>query len=193
MKQRERKTWSFGASGWFATYWRLLAVSLFAGLSGGILLGCTGMPEGVEPVTGFDAERYLGKWHEVARLDHSFERDLIEVTAEYSRRDDGGIRVLNSGTDRFSGERKQAEGKAYFVGDSVVGHLKVSFFGPFYGSYIVFELGDNYDYAFVAGFNTDYLWLLAREPSVNPTIKQRFIERATALGFKTEALIWLTE
>lgn len=193
MKQHEQKTGSYGASGWLANCWRLLVVSLFAGLSGGMLLGCTGMPEGVEPVTGFDAERYLGKWHEVARLDHSFERDLIEVTAEYSRRDDGGIRVLNSGTHRFSGERKQAEGKAYFVGDSAVGHLKVSFFGPFYGSYIVFELGDNYDYAFVAGFNTDYLWLLAREPSVTPAVKQRFLQRATALGFDTEALIWLTE
>lgn len=193
MKQRAQRTGSYGASGWLATCWRLLVVSLFAGLSGGMLLGCTGMPEGVEPVTGFDAERYLGEWHEVARLDHSFERDLIEVTAQYSRRDDGGIRVLNSGTHRLSGERKQAEGKAYFVGDSAVGHLKVSFFGPFYGSYIVFELGDNYDYAFVAGFNTDYLWLLAREPSVTPAVKQRFLERATTLGFDTEKLIWLTE
>lgn len=170
-------------------HWRSLAVSLLT-LA---LIGCTGMPDGVEPVTGFDAERYLGKWYEVARLDHGFERDLIDVTAEYSRRDDGGIRVLNSGTDGLSGDRKQADGKAYFVGDTDVGHLKVSFFGPFYGSYIVFELGDDYDYAFVAGFNTSYLWLLAREPSVNETVKQRFIDRASALGFDTDELIWLAE
>jgi len=173
----------------FRQWWYLAAVAAIVL----VLTGCTGVPEGVEPVKGFEAERYLGRWHEIARLDHGFERDLIDVTAEYSRRDDGGIRVLNSGTDSLTGERKQADGKAYFMGDSDVGHLKVSFFGPFYGSYIVFELGDDYDYAFVAGFNTDYLWLLARETSVSEALKRRFVERAGALGFDTDALIWLAE
>jgi len=193
MKQCKQDRWSYWVVSRFAKRWRSLGAGLCALLPALLLVGCTGMPDGVKPVGNFDAERYLGKWHEIARLDHGFERDLIDVTAEYSRRDDGGIRVLNSGTDRFSGERKQAEGKAYFMGDSDVGHLKVSFFGPFYGSYIVFELGDNYDYAFVSGFNTSYLWLLAREPLVSEVVKQRFIERATALGFDTGELIWLTD
>jgi len=193
MKQCKQDRWSYWVVSRFAKCWRSLGARLCALLPALLLVGCTGMPDGVKPVGNFDAERYLGKWHEIARLDHGFERDLIDVTAEYSRRDDGGIRVLNSGTDRFSGEQKQAEGKAYFMGDSDVGHLKVSFFGPFYGSYIVFELGDNYDYAFVSGFNTSYLWLLAREPSVSEVVKQRFIERATALGFDTGELIWLTD
>ncbi len=155
-----------------------------------LLVGCTGIPDGVKPVTGFDKERYLGRWHEIARLDHSFERGLTDITAEYSLRDDGKIRVINSGTRIDSGERDVAEGKAVFVGADNVAHLKVSFFGPFYGSYVVFELGDNYDYAFVAGPTTDYLWLLAREPSVDDAVKQRFVARADALGFDTSDLIW---
>ena len=94
------------------------------------LSGCTGMPEGVEPVTDFDKSRYLGTWHEIARLDHSFERGLVDVTAEYSLRDDGAVRVINSGTDSETGEYKVAEGHAKFVGDEGTAHLKVSFFGP---------------------------------------------------------------
>ena len=97
-------------------------------------------------------ERYLGKWYEIARLDHSFERGLSRVTAEYSLRDDGGLRVLNRGYAAADGEWSTAEGKAYFVRERDVGYLKVSFFGPFYGSYVIFELDDaDYQYAFIAG------------------------------------------
>ena len=155
------------------------------------LSACTGMPDGVEPVTGFDKSRYLGRWHEIARLDHSFERDLVDVTAEYSLRDDGNVRVVNSGTDSGTGERKVAEGHAKFVGDDTTAHLKVSFFGPFYGSYVVFELDPDYQYAFVAGYNTDYLWLLAREPDISEEVRDKFIARARALGFPTGELVWL--
>ncbi len=167
---------------------RLLALIVSLPL---LTMACTGVPDGIEPVTGLDTERYLGRWHEVARLDHSFERGLVDVTAEYSLLDDGDIRVLNSGTDSESGERESAEGRAKFVGDADVGHLKVSFFGPFYGSYVIFELDPAYQYAFVAGFNTDYLWLLSRTPSVSDEVRQRFVERAGAAGFDTEKLIWL--
>ena len=144
--------------------------------------GCTGMPEGVEPVSDFDKSRYLGTWHEIARLDHSFERGLVDVTAEYSLRDDGAVRVINSGTDSETGEYKVAEGHAKFVGDEGTAHLKVSFFGPFYGSYIVFELDPNYRYAFVAGYNTDYLWLLARDTDISDDTRQLFTDRAQTLG-----------
>ena len=96
------------------------------------------MPERVTPVESFELNRYLGKWYEIARLDHSFERGLERVTAEYSLRDDGGISVVNRGYSIEDDEWKVAEGKAYFVNDKNLGYLKVSFFGPFYGSYVVF-------------------------------------------------------
>ena len=174
----------------------MLSTTTFKYLSFSLLIltalsACTGMPDGVEPVTGFDKSRYLGTWHEIARLDHSFERDLVDVTAEYSLRDDGAVRVINSGTDSTTGERKVAEGHAKFVGDDGTAHLKVSFFGPFYGSYIVFELDPDYRYAFVAGYNTNYLWLLARETNISEDIRKRFTDRAGDLGFAVDDLVWL--
>ena len=174
----------------------MLSTTTFKYLSFSLLIltalsACTGMPEGVEPVTGFDKSRYLGTWHEIARLDHSFERDLVDVKAEYSLRDDGAVRVINSGTDSTTGERKVAEGHAKFVGDDGTAHLKVSFFGPFYGSYIVFELDPDYRYAFVAGYNTNYLWLLARETNISEDIRKRFTDRAGDLGFAVNDLVWL--
>jgi apolipoprotein D and lipocalin family protein len=156
------------------------------------LAGCTGIPEGVKPVQGFAVERYLGKWYEIARLDHRFERGLEKVSAEYAARDDGGIRVVNRGYSSADGEWREIEGKAYFVGSEQQGHLKVSFFGPFYASYVVFELDEeNYQYAFVAGNSTDYLWLLSRTPQVSDELMARFKARATALGFDTASLVYV--
>ncbi len=154
-----------------------------------LLTGCSGMPEGVEPVSNFELDRYLGKWYEIARLDHSFERGMQNVTAEYSLRDDGGVRVINRGFKTDEGEWDQAEGRAYFVEEDDKGYLKVSFFGPFYGSYVVFELDENYEYAFVSGPDTSYLWLLARGPAVGGEVIERFRARATKLGFDMQDLI----
>jgi apolipoprotein D and lipocalin family protein len=158
------------------------------------LVGCTGLPQGVKPVEGFELSRYLGKWYEIARLDHGFERGLTRVTAKYSLREDGGVEVLNRGYSPADEQWKEATGKAYFVGDSDEGYLKVSFFGPFYGSYVVFGLDkDRYQYAFVAGYDKSYLWLLSRTPEVNEALIERFVERAKTLGFATENLIYVEQ
>ncbi len=153
------------------------------------LFGCTSKPDDVEPVNNFELKPYLGKWYEVARLDHSFERGLSNVTAEYELRKDGGVTVINRGYSDEEQAWTQADGKAYFVEDENIGHLKVSFFGPFYSSYIVFELGQNYDYAFVSGFNHDYLWLLSRTPTIDAATIERFKQVAKSKGFKLDELI----
>ena len=167
----------------------LLATSL-------LLASCatTSIPEGIEPVKSFDLERYLGTWYEIARLDHRFERNLGEVTATYSLNDDGTVKVLNSGVyvepSRKAGKRNTATGKARFVGDKGTAHLKVSFFGPFYGSYIVFELDkENYKYALVAGPNRKYLWILSREPVIDEELYRLLLETATRNGYDTSELI----
>jgi apolipoprotein D and lipocalin family protein len=163
---------------------------LLLGVASIFLSGCLGMPESVTPVKDFELDKYLGKWYEIARLDHSFEKGLEQVTAEYSLREGGGVLVDNRGFSTEKGEWKEATGKAFFVGKSSEGYLKVSFFGPFYGSYVVFELDkDNYQYAFVCGPNTTYLWLLSRTPTVGANLLSQFIEKAKELGFETEKLI----
>jgi apolipoprotein D and lipocalin family protein len=153
--------------------------------------GCTGAPDGVTVVTGFEIDRYLGTWYEIARLDHSFERGLSSVTANYSLRDDGGVRVVNKGKNQ-SGEWDEAIGKAYFVGDSDVGQLKVSFFGPFYGGYNIVELDQSdYQYSLVAGPDRDYLWILSRTAKMQPEILQSLVNKARELGFATDELIFV--
>jgi len=159
-----------------------------------LLTGCLGSPDGVVAIDGFDKQRYLGRWYEVARLDHSFERGLTNVTADYSLREDGGIRVINRGYSTEEGAWQEAEGRAYFIDDEQQGHLKVSFFGPFYGSYIIFDMdSQDYQYAFVAGNSTDYLWLLARTPIISPLLREQFIQQVNELGFNAEALIFVDQ
>lgn len=156
------------------------------------LTGCVGIPEYVKPVDDFRLEKYLGKWYEIARLDHSFERGLSRVTAEYSLRDDGGVRVVNRGYSEKEKTWKEAEGKAYFVQRPDQGYFKVSFFGPFYGSYIVFELDqENYQYSLVSGQNKSFLWILSRAKDITDDIRMRLIQKAEGLGFDTSKLIFV--
>jgi apolipoprotein D and lipocalin family protein len=154
------------------------------------LLGCTGVPKGLEPVSGFDGERYLGRWYEIARLDHSFERGLSNVSAMYTAKENGEISVLNRGYNEKSGNWKQIEGKARFIDDESIGSLKVSFFGPFYGGYHVIELDRvYYSYAMVSGPSFSYLWILSRTTELDDAIYSRLVNRAAELGFDTTKLI----
>ncbi|QBY03663.1 lipocalin [Thalassotalea sp. HSM 43] len=155
------------------------------------LFACTGLPDKVEPVNDFALTPYLGTWYEIARLDHSFERDLHQVTATYDVASDGSVTVTNKGFDKQDGEWQQAIGTAKFVDSETVGHLKVSFFGPFYSSYVVFYLDSDYQHAFVSGFNHNYLWLLSRTPEISQQLKTQFVAMAKSKGFDTKQLIWV--
>ncbi|GAA5524558.1 outer membrane lipoprotein Blc [Microbulbifer aestuariivivens] len=157
------------------------------------LSACTGLPENVAPVQDFALQRYLGKWYEIARLDHSFERGMTHVTAEYSLNADGSVRVINRGFQTEDGEWEKADGRAKFVGSDDVGHLKVSFFGPFYASYVVFELGGDYQYAMVSGFSKSNLWILARQPQLPQKTLDKLVAQARAKGFPTEQLIFVDQ
>lgn len=158
------------------------------------LSACTSVPSGVKPVNGFEVDKYLGTWHEIARLDHSFERGLSQVTATYKMKPDGGVQVINRGFSDANKAWKEAEGKAYFVDDDNVGHLKVSFFGPFYGAYVIYELDKaDYQYAFITSYNRDYLWLLSRTPQVSDALKQQFTAQAKQMGFAVDEIIWVEQ
>ncbi|MDO3379050.1 lipocalin family protein [Geoalkalibacter halelectricus] len=156
------------------------------------LSGCVRVPAGVSVVDGFELERYLGRWYEIARLDHPFERGLIAVTADYSLGEGGAIEVLNRGYDPAKERWKEARGRAYPVGAPGEGRLKVSFFGPFYGAYNIIALDHaEYSYALVSGPSRNYLWILAREPRMEPALLAELVGQADRLGFVVDELIFV--
>lgn len=155
------------------------------------LFGCATIPKKAEAVKPFDAEKYLGKWYEIARFDFRFEKNLNNTTAEYSLNKDGTIKVLNRGYNYVKKEWNEAEGKAKFVKDPQTAMLKVSFFGPFYSGYNVIALEGDYEYALVAGESLDYLWILSRTKTIPAEIKQKFIRQAKEIGYETEEMIWV--
>jgi apolipoprotein D and lipocalin family protein len=161
-------------------------------LSALLLAGCAQIPQGVEPVEGFEVRRYLGTWYEIARLDHRFERGLEDVTATYSARPDGDIDVLNRGFDVEKGDWREIEGRARFVGSPSVASLGVSFFGPFYGGYNVIDLDPDYQIALVCGPTRDYLWVLARRADPPRAELERVVRRAAELGFDTGGLVYVS-
>ncbi|QMV75648.1 lipocalin family protein [Comamonas piscis] len=147
------------------------------------LPGCAvSVPQGVQPVSGFDASKYMGTWYELARIDHRFEKGLTQVTATYRLNADGSVTVLNRGYDAAKQEWREAEGKARFLGQSDKAALKVSFFGPFYGGYNVVSLDDQYQTALVIGSSLDYLWILSRSKTIPEAQLQALLQKAQALG-----------
>jgi len=159
----------------------LLAIGLF---------GCSSS-EKFKGVGGFQKEKYLGKWYEVARFDFRFEKDLDNTTAEYSLAENGSIKVVNRGTNYKTGKRQEATGKARFRGGESVAELEVSFFGPFYGDYNILALDTAYQYALIAGGSTEYLWILSRTPHIPDETRRAYLEIATKNGFDTSRLIWV--
>ncbi|RQW63605.1 lipocalin family protein [Vibrio viridaestus] len=155
-----------------------------------LISACTGIPNGITPVKKFDVNDYLGKWYEIARLDHSFEQGLSNVTADYTLNKDGSLKVINKGWNDSEQHWESAEGKAKFVDDKSTGYLKVSFFGPFYGTYAVFYLEPDYSVSLVSGYNSDYFWLLSRKPNMGQKQINHYIDIAKKHGFYTSKLIY---
>ena len=169
---------------------KVLTLAAVITLLNGCTMLTTGLPAGIKPINNFKLEQYLGTWYEIVRLDNSFERGLSKVTATYSMREDGGVSVLNKGYNAKHDSWNQADGKAYFVQDDNIGHLKVSFFGPFYASYVVVDTdGNHQQFAIVSGYNRDYLWLLSRTPTVTDAVMDKFITLAKDKGFDMDELI----
>ncbi|MGE8492468.1 MULTISPECIES: lipocalin family protein [Comamonas] len=147
------------------------------------LPGCAvSVPQGVQPVSGFDASKYMGTWYELARIDHRFEKGLTQVTASYSLNADGSVTVLNRGYDPAKQQWREAQGKARFLRQANEAALKVSFFGPFYGGYNVVSLDEQYQTALVIGSSTDYMWILSRSKTIPEAQRQALLEKAQSLG-----------
>lgn len=167
-------------------------------LLAGVLAGCvtygknTSQPA-IVPVKHFKADRYLGKWYEVGRVENRFERGMIKTTAEYSLNNDGTIKVVNGGFDPAQNKYRDVTGKAKFTRGRDEAALKVSFFGPFYGAYNVVALDDNYQWAIVSGSSKKYFWVLSRKPNLTASLKAKAIAVAKDLGIDPQNIKWVPQ
>ena len=156
------------------------------------LLNCTNTSSQMidkTTVKELDLNRYLGTWYEIARFPHSFEKNLVGVTATYSLREDGKIRVVNQGyKTTLDGERSIAEGKAKIPDPSEPGKLKVSFFWIFYADYNVLELDDDYQFVMIGSSSPKYFWILSRTPQMDSVTYEMLLEKARKRGYNLEKL-----
>lgn len=155
-----------------------------------LITGCTGTPKGIDPITNFEASKFYGTWHEVARLDHSFEEDLSLVTASYQKLPDNEVSVTNRGFDIKDKEWKQISGKATFAEDPTTGHLKVSFFPLFSANYVIFYIEDDYSVALITSSSRDNLWILSKDHQLPESEVAKYVDLAKQAGFDTSKLIF---
>jgi lipocalin len=166
---------------------------LVSSLTALALFGCAGIPRGLGPlrlVQDVDIQRYLGRWYEIARFTHRFEKSLVGVTAEYSIRDDGRIQVINSGLrSSLDGQYTDAKGVAWIPDPRRPAALKVSFFWPFAGDYLIFGLDqEGYSWALVGDNSREYLWFLARTPEISDELFQEMQQMARDQGYDLSRL-----
>lgn len=142
-------------------------------------------------VQELDLNKYLGKWYEIARFDHRFERGLVGVSASYSFRPDGKIKVLNSGyKNTLNGTYSEAIGKAKIPDPkNEPAKLKVSFFWIFYADYFVLELDSEYQWAVIGSSSDKYLWILSRTPQISEELYAKLLKKIEKRGYNTSKLI----
>ena len=144
----------------------------------------------LQTVAHVDLSRYLGTWYEIANFPQSFQRGCTATTATYTLRADGDIDVLNRcRKGSVDGEEKSALGRARVVDRATNAKLEVSFFRPFWGDYWIIDLSDDYSYAVVGHPGRDYLWILARTPTMPETTYQSLVTRLQAQGYETSRLV----
>jgi len=145
-------------------------------------------------VPGIELEKYLGTWYEIARFDHRFERGLVGVKANYAMRNDGLIKVTNSGfKDSLTGTYKESVGKAKIPNPKENSKLKVSFFWIFYGDYFILELEENYQWAVIGSSSENYLWILSRTPQLEPATQNHILELIKKRGYNIDKLIFVEQ
>lgn len=164
---------------------------LLMGASFVLMTSCRSIPKSATVIKDFDASKYVGTWYEIARIDFKHERNLNNTAAQYSLKDNGDIKVVNSGFNYLKNEWTQREGNAKFRGAKNIGALKVSFFGPFYSGYNIYALDKEYKYVLIGGKNYDYLWILSREKSIPNHVKQHYLRIASNFGYNVNDLLWV--
>lgn len=168
----------------------LLCLALLA-----LLAACGGPPVNrqseapLPTAASLDPDLYLGRWYEIARLPNSFEKDCEGVTADYARRPDGLIEVVNTCRKGApDGPAETAQGRARIVDAATNAKLEVSFFGPFWGDYWILDLAEDYSLSLVGEPSGRYLWILARTPSISEETREAALVKLTSLGYDVSKL-----
>lgn len=176
-------------------YKRLIKTVLFTAfivLSVNTITSCKSgtIPDHIKPIEPFDVNKYNGEWYEIARFDFKHEKDLSNVTANYSLNNDGSIKVVNKGFNYVKNKWEEANGKAKFTSSKNIGSLQVSFFGPFYAGYHIVMLEPNYNSVLIFGDDTDYIWILSRDKTINESTKEKYLAKAKEAGYDLNRLVW---
>jgi len=143
----------------------------------------------MQTVKNVDLERYMGTWYEIGRFPHSFEKDLVGVTATYKLKKNGKVEVLNQGyKNSLDGKLKRAKGFAKVPNPNEPGRLKVYFFWPFGGDYLILDLDEEYRWALIGSYSLNYLWILSRTPQMPEEEYNRLVEKARSLGYNVSRI-----
>ena len=138
-----------------------------------------------------DIQRFMGRWYEIARYEHRFEKGMTHVSATYTLSGNGKIEVLNEGLKE--GKHKQIKGRAKQPNPQDPGKLKVSFFLWFYSDYYVLYIDPEYRYLLVGSSSDKYLWIMSREKSLAKEMLDQLLDKLRVRGYDTDKLLFVAQ
>ena len=138
-----------------------------------------------------DIQRFMGRWYEIARFEHRFEKGMTHVSATYTLSGNGKIEVLNEGLKE--GKHKQIKGRAKQPNPQDPGKLKVSFFLWFYSDYYVLYIDPEYRYLLVGSSSDKYLWIMSREKSLAKETLDQLLDKLRVRGYDTDKLLFVAQ
>lgn len=147
-------------------------------------------PSPVTPIPSLDVPRYMGAWYEIAKYPNRFQKNCAgNTTAHYSLQPDKTVQVINR-CRRADGSIDEAVGTARQLGGPTSPTLKVrfaprwlSFLPLVWGDYWVIDLDPDYQLAAVSEPTREYLWILARTPTVSRQAYGALLDRLERQGF----------
>ena len=169
----------------------LLLLCAFLGLSGLVIAAQDGDTIDNSTVSVFDVRRFMGKWYEIARYDHRFEKGMTHVAATYSLQENGSIKVKNEGYK--NGKHKEVEGRAKQPNPADPGKLKVSFFLWFYSDYYVLDIDPDYRYVLIGSSSDKYLWIMSRDKTLSKEKQAELLDKLRVRGYDTEKLLFVDQ
>ncbi len=142
----------------------------------------------LETVDSVNLQKYAGKWYEIASFPQKFQKGCSCTYAEYTPTNKGYVTVYNNCFKSETGKTAGIKGKAFVVKNSGNAKLKVQFFWPFKGDYWIIDLASDYSYAVVGAPGRNYLWILAREKTLNEALYNSIVEKIKQKGFDISLL-----
>ena len=161
----------------------------FALVAAGILAGCAAKESDMQTVDYVDIERFMGPWYVIANIPTFLEKDAHNAVETYMLNDDGTIATnFTFRKGGFDGKVKEYNPKGFITDTETNAIWGMRFIWPIKADYRIIYLDDDYTQTVIGRQSRDYVWIMARTPSIPEEDYDRIVEFIATFGYDMSKL-----